>query len=204
MKKDLVLLVADKDAHFTLKGVLQRPPALGIRQITFEFRVHMNHDGGVRTTGPEMLAMERQRFSHAALIMDYEGSGMNRCTATQLEAQLDERLSATWHDRGKAIVIEPEVDVWMWGTDNAIRDLVGWPLDSSIREWLRNEGFQFHANNKPVRPKEALDAVRRKANQRRSSALYEQVASKISLRSCTDAAFQRLRQQLVAWFPAQE
>ncbi len=200
MKKDLVLLVADKDAHFALKGVLQRPRAIGIPPISFDFRVHTNHDAGVRTTGPEMLAMERQRFSHALLVLDFEGSGAGLGART-LEDELDTRLSATWQNRGKAIVIEPEVDVWMWGTDNAIRDILGWPLDGSIREWLRRKGFQFQANDKPMRPKEALDAVRREANARRSSALYEEIASRISLQSCTDTAFQRLRQQLLTWFP---
>ena len=198
--KDLVLLVADKDAHFALKGALERPTALGIRPITFEFRVHVGHDGGVRTTGPEVLAMEHRRFSHALLAMDFEGCGSNR-DATTLEAQLDARLFATWQDRAKALVIEPEVDVWMWGSDNAIREVVGWPLDGSIREWLFSEGFQFQSNDKPMSPKDALHAVWRKANQQRSSALYQEIASRISLRKCTDAAFQRLRQQLVVWFP---
>jgi hypothetical protein len=33
--KDLVLLVADKNAQFVLKGALLRPEALGIRRIEF-------------------------------------------------------------------------------------------------------------------------------------------------------------------------
>jgi hypothetical protein len=132
--------------------------------------------------------------------MDFEGCGANSDAST-LEAELDVRLQATWQDRAKAIVIEPEVDVWMWGSDNAIRNVVGWTHEGTIRKWLEGEGFQFQANDKPVRPKEALEAVRRKTNQPRSSSLYKEIASKVSLRNCTDAAFQRLRHQLIDWFP---
>lgn len=198
--KDLVLLVADKNAHFALKGALERPDALGIRPVTFDFIVHPEHDPGVLKTGPDIVGLARQRFSHALLVMDFEGSG-SADDALALESRLDSRLQAAWQHRAKAIVIEPEVDVWMWGSDNAIRDAVEWPHSGSIREWLGLNGFEFQANDKPLRPKESLEAVLKEANQPRSSALYQQIASKISLRRCTDSAFHRLRQQLIHWFP---
>lgn len=198
--KDLVLLVADKNAEYALKGALERTHRLGIRHITFETRAHPGRDGGVRKSGPEVLSQEHRRFSHALVVMDFEGCGADSDAST-LEAELDGRLRTVWQDRAKAIVIEPEVDVWMWGSDNAIREIVGWPHDDTIRNWLGRTGFEFQANDKPLRPKESLEAVLKEANQPRSSALYQQIASKISLRNCTDAAFQRLRQQLIRWFP---
>jgi hypothetical protein len=200
--KDLVLLVADKNTQFALNAALKRPDALGIQKqkLEFEFRVHPGRDGGVRKTGTDILAFERHRFSHALLVMDFEGSGSAE-NALVLESQLDSRLQVDWQDRAKAIVIEPEVDVWMWGSDHAIRDVVGWPHQDTIRSWLARLGFEFQSNQKPLRPKECLEAILKEANQPRSSALYEQIASKISLRRCTDSAFQRLRQQLIHWFP---
>jgi hypothetical protein len=198
--KDLVLLVADKNAQFALQGALERPEALGIRGITFEFRVHVGRDGGARRSGPEMLLLENQRFSHGLLILDFEGSGSDLQTALDLENQLDRRVRAGWKDYGKAIVIEPELDVWMWGSDNAVEETIGWPSGKGVREWLRGNGFTFHPNDKPLRPKEAMEAVLRELQKPRSSALYRRVASKISLRRCTDPAFQRLRQQLTTWF----
>ena len=94
--KDLMLLVADKNAHFALKGALGRPDALGIRPIEFEFRVHPGWDGGTRRTGPEVLALERRRFRHALLVLDFEGSGTELPNAIALEAQLDCRLTTHW------------------------------------------------------------------------------------------------------------
>lgn len=199
--KDLVLLVADKNMQFALKGILARPEALGIRMIDFEFRTHMGRDGGARTSGPETLAMERGRFSHAVLMFDLEGSGADTDDALALEHELDSRLARQWSDCGKAIVIAPELDVWVWGADNALREVLDWPLDGPIREWLMAKGYTFCSNGKPARPKEALEALVPVHRQPRSSALYEQIASRISLKRCHDGAFIRLRDQLQAWFP---
>ena len=198
--KDLVLLVADKNAHFALKGALGRPEALGIRPIELEFRVHPGRDGGTRRTGPEMLALERRRFKHALLVLDFEGCGTDLPNATELEAQLDGRLSTHWKEAAKSIVIEPELDVWVWGADNAVEAVIEWPAGKSVREWLRERGFTFEANEKPTRPKEALEAALRIPGLPRSSALYQTIAEKISLRRCGDEAFIRLRKQLLGWF----
>ncbi len=198
------MLVADKNAQFALQGVMERPEALGIRRIDFEFRVHVGRDGGARRTGPEILALEHQRFSHALLVLDFEGCGTDLLTGSDLEKQLDCRLRPRWADRAKSVVIEPELDAWMWGSDNgsdnAIEETIGWRSDKSIRQWLRDNSFAFHENQKPCRPKEAMEAVLRELQTPRSSALYRRIAGKISLRRCTDPAYQRLRQQLIKWF----
>jgi hypothetical protein len=65
---------------------------------------------------------------------------------------------------------------------------------------LLAEGFELDAAGKPARPKEAFEAMVRVHRQARSSALYEKVAAKISLKRCHDAAFVRLRTQLQRWF----
>jgi hypothetical protein len=198
--KDLVLLIADKNAHFALKGALGRPEALGIRPIEFEFLVHPGRDGGARRTGPEVLALERRRFKHALLVLDFEGCGTDLPNATALEAQLDGRLSTHWKEAAKSIVIEPELDVWVWGADNAVEAIIEWPAGKRVREWLRERGFTFEANEKPTRPKEALEAALRIPGLPRSSALYQAIAERISLRHCGDEGFIRLRNQLLGWF----
>lgn len=199
--KDLILLVADTNAKFALKGALARPEALGIAPIEFEFLVHPGRDGGTRKTGPEMLALERRRFRHALLLLDFEGCGTELPNAATLEVELDQRLEKIWQGSSKAIVIEPELDVWVWGSDNAVEEAIDWREGKRVREWLRDEGFSFGGNNKPERPKEAIEAALKKARLPRSSALYQNIAEKISLRRCADEAFQRLRRQLCAWFP---
>jgi len=198
--KDLVLLVADKNMHFALKGALERPQALEIHPVQYDIQVHPGRDGGMRKSGPEILAFQKQRFSHALAILDFEGSGTNLANGQELEAQLDERLRRAWDTQAKAIVIEPELDVWVWGSDNAMQEVIPWPPGKTIREWLSQQGFQFNSNGKPERPKEALESLLQKLKLPRSSTLYQDIAGRISLRKCKDEAFQRLRQQLVTWF----
>lgn len=196
-------MVADKNMHFALRGALGRPEALGIRPISHEFRTHIGRDGGMRTTGVELLARERRRFAHALLVFDLEGSGApDEQTAEQLELALDQDLQAQWGANAKAVVISPELDIWLWGSDNALQQSLRWPLDENIRSWLQDQGFVFNAHRKPERPKEALEAMVRIHRQPRSSALYEKITSLISLRRCSDPAFGRLRDALRSWFSA--
>lgn len=197
--RDLVLLVPDKNTEYTLRGALNRHQALGIRQIDFQIFVEQGRDGGVRVRGAQVLKVVRARFSHAAMVMDYEGSGTD-VGPVELEAQLDGALSESWGDRAKAIVIQPELDVWMWGAETHLRSTMNWEFAEGIRSWLEAQAFVFGDNGKPIRPKEALEAAFRRATVPRSSANYEHVAQRISLANCTDAAFLRLRTSLVAWF----
>jgi hypothetical protein len=200
--KDLVVLVADKNAQFALQGALGRSQALGIRNVTWEFRTHVGRDGGARVSGASVLALERPRFSHAILLFDLEGSGAEEGqSAENLEQALDVQLATHWGENAKAIVIDPEVDAWIWGNDNLLKELLRWPLDGSIRDWLRGKGFELNDQGKPSRPKEALEKMVPIHRQPRSSALYEKVCNRISLQSCTDTAFLRLRTALQRWFP---
>jgi hypothetical protein len=199
--RDLALLVADKNMDFAVRGILSRPQALGIRPVTYEIRQHVNRDGGVRTTGPETLALLRKQFRNGIAMLDWEGSGTKAKSAIELEQELDARLRQSWRDRAKAIVIEPELDVWIWGSDNALREILEWPGGQTIRQWLAARGYKFDGSGKPVRPKEALDELMVWLDQPRSSVLYEKITGKISIAHCVDPAFMRLRSTLKSWFP---
>ena len=198
--QDLVLLVADKNMQFALQGALSRPEAFEIRPITYEFRSHPGRDGGVRTSGSRVLAGERNRFRHALMLLDFEGCGTQLLDPIALEQELDQQIRVTWNNEGKTIVISPEVDIWLWGSDNALREVFQWPLQEGVRDFLHAKGFAFSGDGKPVRPKEAIEAMVPVHRQPRSSALYEKVTNKISLQNCRDPAFLRLRDQLRIWF----
>jgi len=197
--RDLILLVPDKNTEFTVRGALSRPEALGIRQIDVQLLVEPGRDGGVRRRGSQVLGGQQARFAHALLLLDHEGSGSD-LGPVELETQLDQSLSVMWGNRAKAIVIDPEVDVWMWGAETHLRSMVDWRFPEDIRAWLVDQSFVFSADGKPARPKEALEAAFRRAGTTRSSARYKQVAGTISLTRCKDDAFRRLRTVLVTWF----
>ncbi len=199
--RDLLLLVADKNAEFAVRGALERPAALGVRGVTYEVIVDPSRDGGVRTRGPEILRVRRTSFDHAVMMFDHEGCGTQQ-SALDLERVLNSRLDVTWAGNAKAIVVEPEVDAWIWGADTHVQHVTEWDQTVSVRQWLRGQGFSFNSQGKPERPKEALEAVLKCTNVARSSALYKKLTARTTLSRCSDPAFVRLRAALQSWFPA--
>ncbi len=200
--RDLLLLVADKNMEFAVAGVLRRYEALGIRSVDFEVKVHAERDGGVRTTGAEILTRYAGSFQLSLMMLDLEGSGSKCIDAVELETELDRKLELIWGDRAKSIVIEPEVDIWLWGSDTALQNVLRWSKQIAIRRWLQNCGFLIDDNGKPIRPKEAFEIVLRECRCPRSSSIYQKITSTISLRNCTDSAFQRLAGKVREWFAA--
>jgi hypothetical protein len=203
MKRDLFVLVPGKNEEFALRGALARPKALGVRPIDFEFRPHPGRDGGIRTSGASLLTTQRHRFNHGLLLLDIEGSGAGPdIDALELESRLDRELAVGWGDNAKAVVVSPEVDIWLWGAENALKHALDWNEAGGVRDWLEAKGFVFSDRGKPVRPKEAIQAVTRHLRIPRSSALYESITGRISLSRCRDPAFARLQATLQRWFAA--
>lgn len=198
---DLFVLAADKNMEYALRGALARNQSIGIRPIDFNIIVHAGRDGGVRTTGSDILALEKDNYEACMLIFDFEGSGSSEVSAIDLETKLDVKLRERIGEKSKAIVVDPECDIWMWGSDNLLAEIFEWPLDIRIRPWLCSRGFEFDENNKPMRPKEALEELVTVHRKPRSSALYQRVTSRVSLRRCVDPAYLRLRETLQTWFP---
>ncbi len=170
--KDLIVLVADKNMEYTIRAGLGRPESLGVRPITFEILQHVQRDGGVRSTGAKVVRLRRRVYSHALMVLDYEGSGAQE---------------------------SPEA--WVWGSDNALKPALAWPHEMSIREWVSTAGFTVSSEGKPDRPKEAFEAVLRECQVPRSSAVYASIAGRISISRCTDPALKRLRSCLQRWSP---
>ncbi|MCM8613967.1 hypothetical protein [Accumulibacter sp.] len=133
-------------------------------------------------------------------MLDFQGCGQEHETPLNLEASLDEQVQRVWGARAKVIVISPEVDIWLWGADNALHEVLQWRKATPIRDWLHAQGFDFDVQGKPRQPKEAMEAVCREQRLPRSSAIYEKITGRISLQHCTDPTFQRLRRQLLGWF----
>jgi hypothetical protein len=130
------------------------------------------------------------------------GSGQEVQEKEALERTASERLANSgWGDRAAAIILDPELEVWVWSDSPEVDRCLGWkgqPHD--LREWLRNQGLWAHGTSKPRDPKRAVELALRKMNRPRSSSIYLQLAKSISLQKCTDPAFSRFKEILMAWF----
>lgn len=94
--KDLYIITADKSMEFTVRGALERHRALGIRPVSFDIIHHPHKDGGVRTSGVQMLDLQIGRYEHGLILLDWEGCGVGsrvdckRATYMVSEAYLPE------------------------------------------------------------------------------------------------------------------
>ena len=203
MLKDLIILVADTQMEFTLRGILSRYQRLGIRQVEFEILVHSERDPGCYLRGHDLLRLYYGKHRHALLLFDREGCGQERKSREELEQEVEERLRKSgWTDEAAAaIVLDPELESWVWSDSPEVANVLGWGkgLDDLI-SWLQQKDFWNEGDLKPQRPKEAVEAVLRETQTPRSSSLYHQLAQNVSLRRCTDPSFLKLKSTLQTWF----
>lgn len=201
-RRDLILLVADKNIEYTVRGLLTRPKALGVRAITFDVLPHPERDPGCLLRAPEFLQSFEGKYRHALVLLDLEGSGRGTEPRAVLEEDLEARLSKAWDMRAAAVVMAPELEAWLWSDSPHVEEVLGWHgRKPGLRSWLRDQGFLTGPEPKPGRPKEAVEEALRVARKPRSSALYRQLAERVSFRRCTDPAFGKFLQVLRQWFP---
>jgi hypothetical protein len=208
---DLIIL-ADKNTCSALEGILSRPEALGIRPIQVEFVRYSLGDPGILRNAVELLRPYLHSCQYALVILDWEGSGREKQSPAEVEKELQEELERNgWEDRCCVIVIDPELEVWVWTDSPHVPEVLRWRSNQesksdlqSLKEWLARHRFLQPGQAKPSRPKEAMEEVLRQTRIPRSSALYKELANKVSLRHCTDRAFCKLTETLRKWFPAPE
>ena len=201
-QQDLVVLVPGRDDQAALAGILARHEALGIRQVRATFQRHPDRDPGCLLRGHEFLRPQANRFRHALVMFDRAGCGREGRGREELEAEVESRLSTSgWGDRAAVVVINPELEIWVWADSPHVDIELGWQgRDPDLRSWLAQEGFLQADEHKPQRPKEAVEKALRLAGKRRSSAIYRQLAGRVSLQRCEDPAFLKLRDTLRGWF----
>lgn len=202
---DLAILVADKDMEFTFQGLFSRPQSLGIRTIKHQVISHPEHDGGCRTTGVDLLRRYARTANYGLLIFDWEGSGAKQESPEELEQDLEKELTANgWENRNAVIVIQPELEAWVWASSRKVDHVIRWP-DSlpgtgNMRDWLVEQRWIQEVAAKPNRPKEAFRAVLKQVERPPSASIFRELAEKVSFKNCQDRAFLRLQSVLQKWF----
>lgn len=127
--------------------------------------------------------------------------------ASEIERKLRAHLDdAGWTAANSlGLCVRPEADVWLWLDSPHSAGALGWPSWDVLRPRLEQQGLLAAGKAKPERPKEAAEwALRNSAGKKvpRSSALYRQISSQVSVQRCQDAALAALLKVLRAWFRA--
>lgn len=204
-KRDLFVLVADRNMERAIRALLSRSRSLGIRTIDAEVKRHEQQDSGCRKHGVSYLANFRREYQHALLIFDHEGCGREQIPAPDLESGLEAELETRWGDHAAAVVIEPELESWVWSDSPHVDEVLRWTgRRPHLRAWLQERGLLTQGETKPRRPKEAMETALRAVNWPRSSDLYQALAGKVSLTRCTDRAFLKFKNVLQTWFPEEQ
>ena len=118
-----------------------------------------------------------------------------------LQAALNQEFRASaWGERGKAIVLAPELETWVWSDSPHVAAVAGWAeRRPRLRQWLNDHGLWNEQESKPPRRKEAFHAALHASGVARSASLYRQLAERVSLNRCADRSFHDLRTTLSGW-----
>jgi hypothetical protein len=201
--KDLIILAADKDLEFSLRGLLDRPEAIGIRPVDADIFIEPEHDPACVLRGVDFLEAFEGQYGHALLMFDHEGCGKETAPVQTIQDELNGKLASTsWGSRAQAILLDPELEAWVWSDSPHVDDIAGWNgRVPALRTWLIEQGWLEEGQIKPSRPKEAFEAALREARKPRSASLYKKLADVVSVRRCEDASFRRFKAVLQEWFP---
>jgi hypothetical protein len=197
-RKDLVVLVADKNMEAVMAGLLGRPQSLGVRALSFDIFVHPRRDPGCLTGAGDFLRPFSRAYRYALVLFDHEGCGRESSSPESLADEVKARLEGGgWADRAEAVVLAPELEVWAWTGSPHVPRCLGWEdREPSLRDWLVNTGYWQPDETKPRRPKAAFEAALREVRKPRSSAIYGDLVRSVSLKGHTEPAFLRLTQAL--------
>jgi hypothetical protein len=199
---DLVVLVPDRNMEQAVSRLLERPADVGIRPISHQVYVHSRRDPGCVREAHDFLRPFTRVYDYALVMFDHEGSGRETEQPAALAGQVRERLWRNgWSQRAGVVVLVPELEVWVWSASPHVESCLGWAgRQPSLRTWLEDRGHWPTDGPKPAHPKEALEAALYQVRKPRSSAVYAQLAQRVSLSGHTEPAFLDFVRMLQGWF----
>jgi len=204
---DLLAFVADADLLAVMEEVLARPAELGAGAFTFKVDRHTGRDPGMVKDGPELVRMRKAEAERCVLIWDHQGSGWEaRHTASESRIRIIDKLERfTWKDCSDALVLEPELEEWLWRDPPSIaRHLEVEPanFDAWVDAFAGKQRLSA-TTAKTTCPKELLYHVfKSRWNRQPRPGDYRAIAKLADLSGWGhSASFSSLLGVLVRWFP---
>lgn len=201
--QDLIVMTACSQQLATIRAIIPRFQSLGTRRINAQFCEHNRKDPGCLGGPEEILRSQAKLYARAIVIFDKHGCGHEMEATRELERRCESKLALSgWENRSRAIVIDPELEAWVWSDSPQVDAVLGWSGQiPGLRTWLEDEGLVSPGEIAPSDPKTALERALKQSKKKRTSAIYQQLAKCVSFDRCRDKSFLRLRKTLVKWFP---
>ena len=158
------------------------------------------NDPGVYRRAHFLLEPYQDSHERAVVVLDTAWKGSPGATA--IATEIENNLRNRWEDFA-VVVINPELEAWMWQDSQHVEKAFQYEGPPSLREWLQQRGDWPPNHSKPPDPKAAVEKVLKYTETPRSAAVYGNVVKRISVSRCTDAAFRKLAVQLQTWFPVE-
>jgi len=200
--KSLIALVADKNMEFLMRGLLPRISNIEeVVAFSFDVIVHPYRDPGIFNEADDFLRSFQKKYDFALTILDHSGCGREDKSRESIENIIEEKLARSgWNNRSCAIVIQPELENWIWVNEVRMANAISWEKEIGLNDWLVQNNWKSLSEIKPKQPKEAFEAAIKTCNTPRSSSLYFEIAKSASYKECQDRAFLKLICKVKDWF----
>jgi hypothetical protein len=188
-----------KVGEFQLEATTDLIVAVGSRTDTSGF------DSGLYSNARVWLDPLLGHYRHAIVVLDNDWDGSPGVVAIREKIRKD-LVESGWHqDQIEVIVIDPELESWVWQDSVHVERAFRYRRDEiSLRMRLQRDGWWDDGQPKPTRPKEAFESLKRELRLRPAAVVFNEIASSITVANCTDPAFQQLCTTLRRWFPTDD
>jgi hypothetical protein len=201
-KRGLFIVVADLDSENVIKTLLlkrQKALQISLNFINEDLLRYAGRDSGCFTDAVDILRPMQRKYHRAMIIFDRVGSGGEDRPATKLEAEIENRLigSGWLPDCIAAVVIDPELEAWVWSSSPHVSKVLGWKAGNQpLQQFLAQDGLWPAGQPKPSDPKRAMEKAVRKVRQPFVTDLFSELAATVSVVGCKDRAFMKFVQKL--------
>lgn len=204
-KRDVVFYVADG----TMEAVFQKflgkgafEGRLGCKSFSYDIaRDPRSTDGGLHRRAHLLLEGYKNTHEKVVVVLDQQFGG--ELPAEQVRQDIEANLEKSGWATGSyaVIVIDPELEVWLWQDNGHVEHAVGYKGQKRLREHLADIGEWPNDQAKPSDPKASIQKLIKSNRAGPPMVVYSNIASNVSAKRCVDGAFQSMVDQLGGWFP---
>ena len=214
--RDVIFHLADEHMEKGLKAFFSRDDwhyAMACRKVDINtegdadiLRVPGCTDGGTWKHAAENLVPFREKYTRAVIILDADFEPHPGADVLQRDVTADMLASGWAAERFAVVVIQPELEAWLWAPNINVALAFGHKDFDQLRGALEKEKLWNPGEPKPHDIKRARDRAARLGGKKTGGPIFKGVFNAISKKAldrCVEPGFQVMRAAMQAWFPVE-